>query len=111
MNTIHDYNELIDQYDLYVEFVVSEQWRCALTEIVEISKEVADNVSKYGIGMKLSDDGSYDFESGQLLDDMPEVVRDRIRSNNQAYEAICNLASTYALYVRTRDLVATYTKK
>lgn len=92
------FNELIDQYDLYASFVGSEQWNKQVEIIKEISTDAADAIGKYGIGTKVTDDGQYDFESGQLLADVPQSVRNSEAIEN-AYDAICDLAKAYADFV------------
>jgi hypothetical protein len=92
------YNEIIDQHDLYASFVDSKDWNSHLEVIKTISPEAADAVGKYGIGTKVADDGQYDFESGQLLDDLPKDVRDS-EAIEKAYDAIGELAKSYARFV------------
>lgn len=92
------FNQLIDQHDLYATFVGSDEWNSHLESIKQISPEAAEAVEKYGIGTKVADDGQYDFESGQLLDDMPKSIRDS-EAIEEAYDAICDLAKAYARFV------------
>ena len=92
------FNEIIDQHDLYASFVGSEKWNEQVAIIEEASPDAAAAVGKYGIGEKVSDDGQYDFESGQLLDSMPKNVRDS-QAIEEAFEAICDLAKAYADFV------------
>jgi len=92
------YNELIEQNDLYASFVGSEAWNTHLEAIRAISPEAADAIGLSGIGEKVADDGQYDFESGQLLDDLPKAIRDS-EAIEEAYDAICNLAKAYAAFV------------
>lgn len=93
------YNELIEQHDLYASFVESEGWKNHLKAIKRISADAANAVDRYGIGTKVADSGEYDFESGQLLDNMPIEVRNG-KAVAKAYEAICELAHSYAEFVR-----------
>jgi hypothetical protein len=92
------YNELIDQHDLYASFVGSETWNSQLEAIGAVSSDVADAVNTYGIGTKVAEDGQYDFESGQLLVDMPKNIQDS-EEIEEAYDAICDLAKAYAQFV------------
>ena len=92
------FNQRIDQHDLYATFVGSDEWSNHLEAIKQINSEAAEVVGKYGIGTKVTDDGQYDFESGQLLDDMPKSVRDS-EAIEEAYDAICDLAKAYARFV------------
>jgi hypothetical protein len=92
------YNRLIDEHDLYASFVFSEEWKSRLKEIRELSPEAADAVQQYGIGERLSDNGQYNFESGQLLDDMPEDIRGS-EAIEGAYQSICDLAEAYARFI------------
>ena len=95
-----DYNKIIDENDLYASFVLSPEWNSHVEAIKGINPEAADAVGQYGIGTKVADDGQYDFESGQLLDDIPKDVRDS-EAIEEAYEAICELAKAYAQFVVT----------
>jgi hypothetical protein len=92
------FNAIIDQHDLYASFVGSEGWNEQVASIKEVSPDAAAAIEKYGIGEKVSDDGQYDFESGQLLGDMPKNVRDS-QAIEDAYDAICDLAKAYADFV------------
>lgn len=95
-----DYNELIEEKDLYARFVSSKVWAKALDLIASISKEVADNIGAFGIGEKIDDDGQYDFESGQLLECLSKSFKyDFEEEIENCYDAICNLASSYADFV------------
>lgn len=98
------YNELIDKHDLYASFVGSDGWNQQLETIREISTEAADAIGSYGIGTKVTDDGQYDFESGQLLDDLPKSIRDS-EAIEKAYDAICDLAKAYAHFVCNYEAV------
>jgi hypothetical protein len=92
------YNELVDQHDLYCSFVHSDEWKSQVKTIREISPEAANAIQEYGIGTKVTDDGQYHFESGQLLEDIPKAIRDS-HAIEEAYDAICDLAKAYARFV------------
>ncbi len=93
------YSQLVEQYGLYSTFVDSEDWNRSVAAIREVSPAAADAISQYGIGEKVTDGGEYDFESGQLLEAMPESIQ-RSPAIEEAYDAICDLASAYAQFVR-----------
>jgi len=84
---------MIDTLNLYPDFVMSEVWNYYLTKIRELSPKLADIINKYGIGTKVNLDG-YDFESGQLLDDIPKVYKKEIYEST-VYDLICELANEY----------------
>jgi hypothetical protein len=76
----------------YVDFVDSQAWDKQLEVIASIDANVAQAVEAFGIGTNLNADGSYDFESGQLLEDFPE----ELKISDAAYDAIVDLANQYA---------------
>ena len=94
------YNRLIEQHDLYASFVQSAEWKSQLAAIEAISPEIATAIGDHGIGTKVTNNGQYDFESGQLLDDLPKSIRDS-EAMEEAYDAICDLANAYADFVRS----------
>jgi hypothetical protein len=91
-----------DNQDLYPTFVDSSEWKSQIEAIREISHEAAEAVTAYGIGTKIAENGEYDFESGQLLDDMPKSIRNS-DAIEKAYDAICNLAEAYARFVSCKE--------
>ena len=86
-----------DEQDFYATFVNSDEWKSQIEAIREISPDAATAIENYGIGTKI-ENGEYDFESGQLLDDMPRSARNS-EAIEEAYDAICDLASAYARFV------------
>lgn len=84
---------MIDTLNLYPDFVMSDTWHYYLTKIREVSTKLANVVNQYGIGTKVNLDG-YDWESGQLLDDIPSKYREEIYQSN-VYDLLCELANEY----------------
>lgn len=84
---------MINTINLYSNFVMSDTWHYYLNKIREVSIKLADVVNQYGIGTKVNLDG-YDFESGQLLDDIPSKHREEIYQSN-VYTLLCELANEY----------------
>jgi hypothetical protein len=91
-----------DNQDLYPTFVDSDEWKSQIEAIREISPDAATAIENYGIGTKIDSNGEYDFESGQLLDDMPITIRNS-DAVEEAYDAICNLAEAYAQFVSCKE--------
>jgi hypothetical protein len=86
--------------DLYTAFVVTGEWSDNLQKIRSISPAVADAIDAYGIGEEVSDDGQYNFESGQLLECVPSSIKRELEEQIEScYDSICNLAKAYAEYV------------
>lgn len=96
------YSKLIQEQNLYASFVGSEEWKAQVEAINSVNPAAADAVEQYGIGTLISDDGQYDFECGQLLDDMPGNIRYG-KAVEEAYDAICDLANSYAQFVCSFD--------
>jgi hypothetical protein len=92
------YNQLIEENHLYTLFLLSDEWEKGLEAIAVISPELSDAIGQYGIGTKLDDSGRYDFESGQLLEDLPKRIKDK-EAKDEAYDAVCDLAHGYADFV------------
>jgi len=57
-------------------------------------------VDEHGIGTKLLPDGEYDFEYGQLLDDIPQETREIIRDDETLYNAMLELVEAYVVFAR-----------
>lgn len=87
---------MINTLNLYADFVMSDIWHFYLSKIREVSTKLADAINQYGIGTKVNLDG-YDFESGQLLDDIPKEYREEIHEST-VYDLLCKLANEYGEY-------------
>ncbi len=99
-----DYNAIVEEKDLYSDFVMSGEWSNHLAKISAVSTAVADAINKYGIGGEICNDepyvGQYEFESGQLLDCIPSSVKRELEEDIEScYDLICGLAKSYAEYV------------
>jgi hypothetical protein len=88
----------MNNLDSYPAFTASTTWSLALDEIRQLNADVADAIEQYGIGEKITNGGQYDFESGQLLDELPTSIREMIRSDENLYDAVCDLANAYASF-------------
>jgi hypothetical protein len=88
--------------DDYAIFVDSDEWKSQIEAIRGISHEAATAIENYGIGTKIAENGEYDFESGQLFNDMPMSIRNS-DAIEEAYDAICNLAIAYAQFVSCKE--------
>ena len=84
---------MIDTINLYSYFVMSDIWHYYLNKIKEVSTKLADVINQYGIGTKVNLD-EYDFESGQLLDDIPFKYKEKIY-HSSIYDLLCELANKY----------------
>lgn len=84
---------MINIINLYSDFVMSDNWHFYLTKIREVSTKLAEVITQYGIGTKVNLDG-YDFESGQLLDDIPSKYKEEIYESS-VYDLLCELANKY----------------
>jgi hypothetical protein len=89
---------MIDTINLYADFVMSNVWNYYLTKIRELSPKLADVINRYGIGTKVNLNG-YDFESGQLLDDIPKVYQEEIYQSS-VYDLLCELANKYGEFCK-----------
>jgi len=78
----------------YSDFVDSDPWNKAIGDIYKVSPEIAESIQKYGIGDSLGEEG-YDFESGNLLVNLPEKVRTKIEEKTEIYNLVSNLAEEY----------------
>jgi hypothetical protein len=78
----------------YADFVDSDAWDDAIEEIYKIYPEIAESIQKYGIGDSLGE-GGYDFESGNLLVNLPEEIQQEISDNAEIYNLVSNLADEY----------------
>lgn len=84
----------------YVNFAMSKTWSQYVESIREISPAVADAINKYGIGEEITDEGQYNFQSGQLLSSIPLSVKTKLEKEiENVYDLICSLAKAYAEYV------------
>ena len=78
----------------YSDFVDSDPWNKAIEDIYKTSPEIAESIQKHGIGDSLGEEG-YDFESGNLLINLPEEIRTEIQEKNEIYNLVSNLADEY----------------
>lgn len=83
----------LNDINLYPDFVMSDNWHFYLSKIREVSTKLANVINQYGIGTKVNLDG-YDFESGQLLDDIPLKYKEEIYQSS-VYGLLCELANEY----------------
>ena len=87
----------INYRDLYLSFTASTIWSDALALLRINHPFAADVVGEYGIGDKLLPDGSYDYESGQLLENIPEYIR-YAGLIGTAYFDISSIAQLYSRF-------------
>ena len=90
-----DYSEYSGQNDLYASFVTSDAWIISVNKIR--TKKVKEAIETHGIADAITPDGSYDFESGEMLRGTgldPDEISDA------AYNAICEVAEAYANFVK-----------
>ena len=86
----------------YADYVLTEHFQLLLEEVREISPEVAASIEKHGIGTELLENGDYDFESGQLLESLPQEFCKRINDSktdsteSNLYDLIADIANDYA---------------
>ncbi len=86
----------------YADYVSSDRFDVQLKEIEKVDPQVANAVQKYGIGTALLEDGEYDFESGQLLEDLPKKIREKISwdDSGKLYGLVLDIAINYADFCR-----------
>lgn len=83
---------------------MSDSWHYYLSKIREVSNKLADVITQYGIGTKVNLDG-YDFESGQLLDDISFKYKKEIYESS-VYDLLCELANKYGEFcLNDRDYI------
>lgn len=83
----------LNNINLYSDFVMSETWQYYLTKIGGVFITLADVVNQYRIETKVNLNG-YNFESGQLLDDILSKYKEEIYQSS-TYDLLCKLASEY----------------
>ena len=86
--------ELLD--NAYADFTMSDDWAKCLTKISDVNPKLEDLISDRGIGTRLLEDGSYDFESGQLLEDLDLDFE----LGESEYNLVVELAEEYELYAK-----------
>jgi len=87
--------------DAYAGFVMTDSWGDDLARLESVNPAAAELIGKYGIGTKLKEDGSYDWESGQLLDDVPSDLRSTIRDDEEAMSIVHDIAYGYEFYAKS----------
>ena len=82
----------------YADYVWSDSFAIQLKEIEKVDPQVANAINKHGIGTALLENGDYDFESGQLLEDLPKEIREKISCDDSGklYELVSDIAIDYA---------------
>lgn len=75
----------------YSNFVLSSEW-IEIMNSSDASEEIKDIISEFGIGVNLNDDGSFNYESGVLFDDIPKSKRDLVVDDEAGNSLMYDLA-------------------